>query len=110
MATKARRRRPEERVGYQAGYAWAESDRSLNDLEVVMDYWTLDIPEEATDEIVDKQDALYAKMRDEVFDDGELAKLEEQSDAYQDGWWDGVVAFYVKEITPKEQRQDVPPR
>jgi hypothetical protein len=100
MATKARRRRPEWRRGYQAGYAWAESGRSLIDLEVVMDYWTLD-PEEATDEILDKQDALYAKMRDEVFDDGELAKLEEQSDDYQDGWWDGVVAFYVKEVTRK---------
>jgi hypothetical protein len=103
MATKARRRRPETRLGYQAGYAWAESGRSMNDLDVVIYYWTLEVPEEATDDILDKQDALYAKMRDEVFDDGELAKLEEQSDDYQDGWWDGVVAFYLKEITPRGQ-------
>jgi hypothetical protein len=101
MVTKARRRRPEARRGYQDGYAWAESGRSLKDLEVVMDYWTLQLPEDASDEIIDKNDTLYAKMRDEVFDDDDLAKLEEQSDDYQDGWWDGVVAFYVKEVTRK---------
>jgi hypothetical protein len=100
MATKAKRRRPEERLGYEAGYAWAESGRSLNDLEVVMDYCTLEFPEEVTDEILAKEETIYVKMHDEVFEEGELDALEQQSDDYQAGWWDGVTAFYVKEITP----------
>lgn len=64
---------------------------------------TLEIPEDATDEFEDRLDALCVKMRDEVFEDGELAKLEAQSDDYQDGWWDGVLAFYLKEITSNKQ-------
>lgn len=103
MAKKARRRRPEARIGYQAGYAWAESGRSLNDLEVVTDFWALEVPEDATHEILNQQDALYDKMRDEVFEDGELAELQERSNDYQEGWWNGVVTFYVGEITPKGQ-------
>ncbi len=51
--------------------------------------------------MLDKHDALYAKMRDEVFDEGELAAIEEQGDDYQNGWWDGVVALYANEIIPK---------
>jgi hypothetical protein len=83
------------------GYAWAESGRSLNDLEVVMHYYTFDLNDVSSESLA-REDALYAKLRDEVFEEGELAKFEEQSDDYQDGWWDGVTSFYIKEIGPGE--------
>jgi hypothetical protein len=96
MVTKARLRRPGARLGYKAGYAWAESGRSLNDLEVVMDWFNLELPaDKVTPENLAQEDALY--KRDEVFEEGELAKLEKQSENYQAGWWDGVIAFCLKE-------------
>jgi hypothetical protein len=103
MVTKARLRRPGARLGYKAGYAWAESGRSLNDLEVVMDWFNLELPaDKVTPESLAKEGALYKKMRDEIFEEGELAKLEKQSEYYQVGWWDGVVAFCMKELRKPE--------
>ena len=43
--SKSLRRRPEARAGYKAGYAWAESGRSLNDLEIAMDCATREFPD-----------------------------------------------------------------
>ena len=68
-----------------------------------MDWFNLELPaDKVTPESLAKEGALYKKMRDEVFEEGELAKLEKQSEYYQVGWWDGVVAFCMKELRKAE--------
>ena len=99
--SKSLRRRPEARAGYKAGYAWAESGRSLNDLEIAMDCATREFPD--TPEGWGQEGALYDKMRNEVFDEGELDELEAQSDDYQAGWWDGVAAASIELLRRERQ-------
>ena len=77
--------------GKKAGYAWAESGRSIAAVEAVVDFWAR--PPDCSEEVWAK---LEDKMVQEVGDDDEFEAIQEKDDVYQDGWFDGVIAAHEK--------------
>ena len=75
--------------GKKAGYAWAESGRSIAAVEAVVDFWAR--PPDCSEEVWAK---LEDKMVQEVGDDDEFEAIQEKDDVYQDGWFDGVIAAH----------------
>jgi hypothetical protein len=75
--------------GKKAGYAWAESGRSIAAVEAVVKFATR--PSEcAVAEVAD----LLDKMVEEIGDDEEFEALQDKDDAYIGGWYVGVVAAH----------------
>jgi len=92
-ATPAQRKYEKEEFerGKKAGYAWAESGRSIAAVEAVVDFWAR--PPDCSEEVWAK---LEDKMVQEVGDDDEFEAIQEKDDVYQDGWFDGVIAAHEK--------------
>ena len=75
--------------GKKAGYAWAESGRSIAAVEAVVKFATR--PTQcAVAEVAD----LLDKMVEEIGDDEEFEALQDKDDAYIGGWYVGVVAAH----------------
>jgi hypothetical protein len=92
-ATPAQRKYEKEEFerGKKAGYAWAESGRSIAAVEAVVNFWAR--PPDCSEEVWAK---LEDKMVQEVGDDDEFEAIQEKDDVYQDGWFDGVIAAHEK--------------
>ena len=92
-ATPAQRKYEKEEFerGKKAGYAWAESGRSIAAVEAVVDFWAR--PPDCSEEVWAK---LEDKMVQEVGDDDEFEALHEKDDVYQYGWFAGVIAAHQK--------------
>ena len=92
-ATPAQRKYEKEEFerGKKAGYAWAESGRSIAAVEAVVNFWAR--PPDCSAEVWAK---LEDKMVQEVGDDDEFEAIQEKDDVYQDGWFDGVIAAREK--------------
>jgi hypothetical protein len=92
-AAPAQRKRKKEELerGNKAGYAWAESGRSIAAVEAVVNFWAR--PPDCSEEVWAK---LEDKMVQEVGDDDEFEALQEKDDVYQDGWFAGVIAAHEK--------------
>ena len=88
-ATPAQRKYEKEEIerGKKAGYAWAESGRSIAAVEAVVNFWARppDCSEQVWAELEDK-------MVQEVGDDDEIEAIQREDYVYQDGWFDGVIA------------------
>jgi hypothetical protein len=92
-AASAQRRHEKEEFerGKKAGYAWAESGRSIVAVEAVVNFWAR--PPDCSEEVWAK---LEDKMVQEVGDDDEFEALHEKDDVYQYGWFAGVIAAHEK--------------
>jgi hypothetical protein len=100
--TKAQRR------GYKDGTTWAESGRSFYDLEAVIAFASIEIPEVVDDKFHAHERELYEQMA-AAFEGDELDRLEACSDTYRKGWLDGVIATYarIKQAFGKASSQPV---
>jgi hypothetical protein len=86
--------------GKKAGYAWAESGRSIAAVEAVVKFATRPsqcaAAEVVTKEMIEADGQLDAdlmdKMTEEIRDDEEFEALQDKDDAYIDGWYAGVIA------------------
>ena len=92
-ATPAQRKYEKEEFerGKKAGYAWAESGRSIAAVEAVVNFWAR--PSDCSEEVWAK---LEDNMVQEVGDDDEFEAIQEKDDVYQDDWFDGVIAAHEK--------------
>jgi hypothetical protein len=90
-ATPAQRKHEKEEFerGKKAGFAWAESGRSIAAVEAVVNFWErpADCSEEVWAELEDK-------MVQEIGDDEEFEALQDKDDVYIDGWYAGVLAAH----------------
>jgi hypothetical protein len=84
-----------QRRGYKDGTTWAESGRSFYDLEAVIAFARLEIPEVVDDKFHAHERELYEQMA-AAFEEGELDRLEAFSDSYRRGWLDGVISTYAR--------------
>jgi hypothetical protein len=81
------------------GYAWAESGRSEYDVRAIVDYFTLEIPNDITPEFLAHEDALRERVEEALDDDDQIERLFSDT-TYREGWLDGVMKFYNETIAP----------
>jgi hypothetical protein len=97
-----RHKKKEFERGKKAGYAWAESGRSIAAVEAVVLFAIRPsqsaVAEVVTNEMIDADGELEAglldKMIEEIGDDEEFEALQDKDDAYIDGWYAGVLAAH----------------